>query len=236
MSTKYNPSIVRDTLVLYLDAANTKSYPGSGTTWKDISGKTNTGTLTNGPTFSSDNLGNIAFDGSNDYVNAPAVLSAGQQKYTLSAWWNLTNIGSSSGQSQVVMEQNSSAVTTHRRACILLNSNTQKWGFNGQSNDNHDEVPLQIGQWVNGVVTIDTTGGSSGLKLYENGSLYFTGTTNNTISNLNVGDHAFAIGHKVSTGTEQFQGKISCVSVYRRVLTALEVKQNYNALRWRFGI
>tara|TARA_B100001093_G_scaffold503350_1_gene557606 strand:+ start:3257 stop:3967 length:711 start_codon:yes stop_codon:yes gene_type:complete len=236
MSTRYNPSIVRDGLAFYLDAANTKSYPGSGTTWTDISGRGNNGTLTNGPTFSSDNLGNIAFDGSNDYVNASAVLSAGQQKYTLSAWWNLTNIGSGSGQSQVVMEQNSSAATTHRRACILLNSQSQKWGFNGQNNDKHSEVPLQIGQWVNGVVTIDTTGGSSGLKLYENGSLYFTGTTDAGISNLNVGTHAFAIGHKVSTGTEHFQGKISCVSVYRRVLTALEVKQNYDALRGRFGI
>ena len=234
MSTRYNPSIVRDGLAFYLDAANTKSYPGSGTTWKDISGKGNIGTLTNGPTFSSDNLGNIAFDGSNDYVNAPAVLSAGQQKYTLSAWWNITSTDGSGGV--VVMEQNSSAATTHRRACILLNSNTQKWGFNGQNNDNHDEVPLQIGQWVNGVVTIDTTAGSSGVKLYENGSLYFAGTTSAGISNLNVGDHAFAIGHKVSTGTEHFQGKISCVSVYRRVLTATEVLQNYNAIKGRFGL
>ena len=89
---------------------------------------------------------------------------------------------------------------------------------------------------MNGVVTIDTTAGSSGLKLYENGSLYFTGTTGNGISNLNVGTHGFAIGHKVSDGTEHFQGKISCVSVYRRVLTATEVLQNYNALKGRFGL
>ena len=68
MSTRYNPSIVRDNLVLYLDAANTKSYPGSGTTWKDISGKGNNGTLTNGPTFDSNNLGSIDFDGVNDHV------------------------------------------------------------------------------------------------------------------------------------------------------------------------
>ena len=234
MSTRYNPSIVRDGLAFYLDAANTKSYPGSGTTWTDISGKGNNGTLTNGPTFSSDNLGNIAFDGSNDYVNASAVLSAGQQKYTLSAWWNITSTDGSGGV--VVMEQNSSSVVQHRRACILISESAGKWGFNGQSNDNHDEVPLQIGQWVNGVVTIDTTAGSSGLKLYENGSLYFTGTTSTGISNLNVGDHAFAIGHKVSDGSEHFHGKISCVSVYRRVLTATEVLQNYNALKGRFGL
>ncbi len=233
MATNYNPAIVTDGLVLCLDAANTKSYPGSGTTWTDVSGNgNNTGTLTNGPTFDSGNKGSIVFDGSNDYVEASAVLSAGQQKYTLSAWWNITNNPSGA---QVVMEQNSSSSITHRRACILITSGGV-WGFNGQSNDNHDEVPIRVGQWVNGVVTIDTTAGSSGLKLYENGSLYFTGSTSGGISNLNVGTHAFAIGHKISNGGEHFQGKISCVSVYSRVLTATEVLQNYNALKGRFGL
>ena len=63
MATNYNPSIVTDGLVLCLDAANTKSYPGSGTTWTDVSGEGHDGTLTNGPTFNSDYGGNIVFDG-----------------------------------------------------------------------------------------------------------------------------------------------------------------------------
>ena len=70
MSTRYNPSIVRDNLTLYVDAANTKSYSGSGTTWTDISSKNHDGTLTNGPTFSSDNLGYLLFDGTNWQVIA----------------------------------------------------------------------------------------------------------------------------------------------------------------------
>ena len=53
MSTRYNPSIVRDNIVQYLDAANTKSYPGSGTTWTDLSSSGNNVTLTNWPTYSS---------------------------------------------------------------------------------------------------------------------------------------------------------------------------------------
>jgi len=67
MATKYSPKIVTDGLVLSLDAANNKSYPGSGTTWSDLSGNGNTGTLTNGPTFSNTNLGSIVFDGVDDY-------------------------------------------------------------------------------------------------------------------------------------------------------------------------
>ena len=61
-------NVVTDGLVLALDAANTKSYPGSGTTWRDMSGNNITGSLTNGPTFNSANGGSIVFDGTNDSV------------------------------------------------------------------------------------------------------------------------------------------------------------------------
>jgi len=63
------PDIVTDGLVLALDAANVKSYPGSGTTWRDLSGNDGNGTLTAGPTFSTDNGGVISFDGSDDAVD-----------------------------------------------------------------------------------------------------------------------------------------------------------------------
>ena len=62
------PSIVTNGLVLSLDAADRNSYPGSGTTWRDLSGRDNNGTLINGPTFDSANGGNIVCDGINDYI------------------------------------------------------------------------------------------------------------------------------------------------------------------------
>ena len=63
------PEIVEDGLVLALDAGNTKSYPGSGTTWTDLSGNGNNGSLVNGVGYNSGNLGSLSFDGVNDYVN-----------------------------------------------------------------------------------------------------------------------------------------------------------------------
>ena len=69
MASAAGPNITTDGLVLHLDAANTNSYPGSGTTWTDISGKGHNGTLDNGPTFSSDNKGCIVLDGTNDYIS-----------------------------------------------------------------------------------------------------------------------------------------------------------------------
>jgi len=69
MSFNFSPKIVTDGLVLYLDAANTKSFISGSTTWNDISKNKNDGTLINGPTFNPNNMGSIVFDGLNDYVN-----------------------------------------------------------------------------------------------------------------------------------------------------------------------
>ena len=77
--------IVQDGLVLNLDAAVDQSYPGNGTTWHDLAGS-NSGTLTNGPTFDKDNGGSIVFDGTNDYVNTPVNIDANPS--SIGAWFN----------------------------------------------------------------------------------------------------------------------------------------------------
>ena len=89
MGLAHSPRIVTDELVLALDAGNTKSYPGSGTTWTDLIGSNN-GTLTNGPTYSSDDGGSIVFDGSNDYVqlSASSDLNFGTGNFTIEGWFN----------------------------------------------------------------------------------------------------------------------------------------------------
>jgi hypothetical protein len=91
----YYGVIVSNCLVLSLDAAKRDSYPGTGTTWNDISGNRNNGTLTNGPTFNSGNGGSIVFDGTNDYVqtNYDAALT----DFTACVWFKVpdsTNVGS----------------------------------------------------------------------------------------------------------------------------------------------
>ena len=69
MALSHSPSIITQNLVLCLDAGNSKSYPGSGTTWTDLSGNGNNGTLRNSPTYSVDNLGKIVFDGVDDDID-----------------------------------------------------------------------------------------------------------------------------------------------------------------------
>jgi hypothetical protein len=83
-------NVVTNGLVLCLDAANPKSYPGSGTTWRDLSGNSNTGTLTNGPTFSSANGGSIIFDGNDDLILTSTVTNF----KSIGMWLFLTGGGS----------------------------------------------------------------------------------------------------------------------------------------------
>jgi hypothetical protein len=80
------PNIVTDGLVLYLDAANTKSYVSGSTTWNDMSGFSNNGTLVNGPTFNSANGGSIVFDGVNDYVDCNSTIVNLNSSFTFASW------------------------------------------------------------------------------------------------------------------------------------------------------
>ena len=230
MSLSHSPSIITNGLSLCLDAANSKSYPGSGTTWTDLSGNGNTGTLVNGVGYSGSNLGSLSFDGVDDYTNHSPILSSGQQRYTINAWWKT----SVNNRIQVVWEQNSSAAASNTRAALIfINAN---WGFNGQNNDAHDKVPVRVNQWTNGVITIDTTLGTNPVKIYENGSLYWEGNTSGSASNLNVGNFASGLGRKISTNSEYFIGSVATTQIYNRALTAAEIQQNFNALKGRFGL
>ena len=103
MATKYSPKIITNGLVLSLDAANNKSYPRSGTTWSDLSGNSNTGTLTNGPTFSSANGGSIVFDGVDDYISGTNNSSLQLlNDLTIGAW---VKLGSGGNDSQGIFEK-----------------------------------------------------------------------------------------------------------------------------------
>jgi hypothetical protein len=225
MSVYGGPNIVTNGLVLNLDAGNSKSYAGSGTAWNDLSGQNRNGTLVNSPTYNAN--GTFSFSGSNN-MTMPAVLPASTSKYTMGAWWYPTTSGY-----QVVYEQNSATFTVNRRSAILILSTV--WGFNGESNDAHDKVPVVLNRWVNGVITVDTTDGVNPIKIYENGQLYWQGNTGGGAANLNLGDGASSVAKKI-TGSEYFTGTISTVSVYNRVLTANEILQNFNATRGRYGI
>lgn len=226
MATYYSPKIVTDGLVLCLDAANTKSYSGSGTTWTDLSGSGNTGTLTNAPTFNSANGGSIVFDGVNDYVAttrvagtgtatssvtwacwcAPATASGDIINMTSGSGWNMCPIWASG---QIFYAKVWSAPTLSALSTFTLN------------------------QYYYLVLVFDYS--ASAAYFYINGSIQ-SSTTGMTYSASGV-DNYLGLGLAGAQATNlYFNGKISSSHVYNRALTAQEALQNYNATKTRYGL
>ena len=231
MPINYCPRIVTDNIALYLDAGNTKSYSGSGTTWTDISSKGNNGTLTNGPTFSSGNGGAIVFDGTNDYVSETSGLSDSflQGDWSISFWANFdtVNTGTGGANDRPLLHHGSSAT----RKGLHLTNRSSKIKFGLYADDMNSSQNLIADTWYNFVFTLNNT---SYLKqIYINGLLDASGTGGGaytgTGSNTRIGGKVLGFGL-------YFDGNMSIVAAYNRVLTALEVKQNYNAIKGRFGL
>ena len=216
----YTGNIVRDGLVLLLDAAKKDSYPGSGTVWNDISGNGNNGTLTNGPLFNSDNNGNILFDGTNDYIpistfNFPFESSAG----TLSGWAKTNTI---TGSYRWIVSYGNAASGQSR----FIGINGSTYFFGGYAND-ITALGVPLSTWFNMVGVYNGTQA----MLYVNGVLVSGPTAKswNTVSNT------AQLGRQTNA-LEYWNGNISNVQIYNRALSVAEVSQNFNALRGRYGI
>jgi len=213
--------IVRNGLLLYLDASQLRSYPGSGTSWIDLSGNNNTGTLTNGPTFSSANGGSIVFDGTNDCIvvnNNASILSS--TAYTKIAWFYTTSFSTANN---IISGGNSG-----QHAFWLAGGNKLNAGHNGSWSIIVSTTTLSLSTWYFGAVTFNTT---SGWVLYLNGVSEATSASTTTFT----GNGEILLG-AFSTGANVFTGRIACGLVYNRVLTATEVLQNYTVTKARFGL
>ena len=218
-----NP-IVTSGLVLHLDAGNTSSYPGSGTTWFDLSGN-NHGTLENGPTYSSANGGSIVFDGVNDRVSAFPTQISGTGSKTISLWIKI-NTTSRTGLAGIRSTANWGWGFTVNRTTI---GNLTFYDTNGS----HLEVAagLTTSIWYHVSVTYNSA--TRIATLYLNG--YQIGSLAN-FNSLNTSTFKGVIGHEEEgMAGSFFKGNIAQVAIYSRELTAAEVLENYNALRPRFG-
>ena len=169
MGIAYNPRTITDGLVLCLDAANTKSYPGSGTTWTDLSGRGNTGTLTNGPTYSSANGGSIVFDGTDDIVNTSYVSS---NAFTWSVWFK-TNVVSS-GYRNII------SIPTPNYILLLMDSGTPNLGFwtdDALSGQSLSTPTISVNTWYNVVFVREGNSITNGYKTYVNSVSYGSANT-----------------------------------------------------------
>jgi hypothetical protein len=214
------PDIITDGLVLALDAGSKKSYAGSGTTWRDLSDNGNNGTLTNGPTFNSDNGGSIMFDGVDDFVSIPIDAVFNTPSVTFEVWGNLQQ--RNNRHIVYVNWTGNSLEINSNRSVAFYNYST-----GGQLGAITSAGVFEFNTWSHFVGTYDNA--SQTLKTYVNGILL--GTRIDTLSTTySVYNHT--ISGNVFGG--QVLGKISIVRHYNRALTAEEILQNYNATKSRF--
>ena len=224
MSASVNPDIVTDGLVLCLDAANPKSYPGTGTTWYDLSGTGDTSTLTNGPGFDSANNGSITFDGVDDYVLTSNSYALGLNPFAIDIW--LKRVGDPIVNASLFA---SNATQTETNYQLAFNANGTIRMAIGTTVTTCGFIPDST--WTHYCFSRESAT-STGGKSYINGVLDRTVDTSADLSQLIT----YRIGRN-RAGTTYYNGYIASIKFYHnKSLTPEEVKQNFAAVRGRYGV
>jgi len=215
MAVGYNPSIVQNGLILCLDAANVKSYPGSGTTWKTLTTTANSGTLINGPTYNSSNNGSIVFDGTDDRVDLSTAVGT-VSGYTIGYW------AKRDAESRM-------PVSTISADFYWFGDSSWRYVHGGVAGEFYYSKPTSIplGTWGYYAVTYDGSNVSVYRQGIYQGQQASTGTANFS-SALRIGWWG--------SNTYAYLGNISQVSMYNRALTQAEITKNFNAARSRYGL
>ena len=248
MAVAGGPNIVEDGLVLALDAANVKSYPGSGANWNNLAG-TVTGSLVNGPSLDTDNVGSIYFDGSNDYgVIAHSDLTYDRTAFTVEVFvkpWAIHS-GYRNGPFN---KWNTGGGTVNEFAISFGTGSSglapgaftvQSWDTTGGSYGKGaytagGTTNYEVGKWTHLVGTFF----SGSVKFYKDGVL--EGVNEDWASAYSYAKTVDTLSFKIAdfNETTYFGAKanIAQIRMYSgKALTASEVLQNYNATKGRFGL
>lgn len=241
------PNIVTDGLVLYLDAGNRKSYPGSGVVCADLIGGTTGGTLVNGVSYSANNNGYFSFDGVDDYITLSSSFMVGSSS-TLLFWVN----GSYQGYYLGIHSRRLSSVDgSQSGAGITQTIPSNGWnmvGYQGTSGVNNFIINSNIySANTGGRFPYDYANDKPIFSMNQSG-LFAGNDIQITTFNLQAAT-GLATGYSWLDRTNKviglsttalsrryFSGFIGLCFIYNRILSASEIQQNYNATKSRFGL
>ena len=224
-----SPDPVLQGLMINLDAGNYVSYEKSGTIWNDLSGNGYTATLRNGPTFSLDGVGSIAFDGANDYADTVSLTGFGNSNRTLDIWFKVVAFASSGTNRLLTLAGNSITDAAAFSLGYKTSGSTLEVSMGGAPYDCSIILPaISLDVWYN--VTAAIAGNT--LYAYNNGSFYASDTNSGAIES----DVFLQIARYNSNYNQNANCKIASIKVYSRTLSAAEVNKNFNSMRVRFGV
>ena len=231
---EYTLSIVTSGLVLHLDASNAASYPGSGTTWTDLSGNSNTGSLTNGPAYNSANDGIIFFDSIDDFANV-TVNAQLNNIYATNEVWVKPITATTATNGQIISRTNTSAGTFNifQGSTVALPTPNVYYGNLRISTDVQYVINANSAVTTDWVQVVTTYDGST-FNMYINGVKQTSEAA--IVSTINTGGTLTQNIGRNTTAAAYFGGNIAIVRIYNRALTAEEVSKNFDANRGRFGI
>jgi hypothetical protein len=218
MALEHHPRIVTNGLVMYVDAANTRSYSGTGFTANGLVGGIG-GTLVNGVGFGTTDNGYFIFDGTNDYINFGNSSTLQQSTGSLSAWTKASSPGS--GYRGIIAKQGAYGLFYTDSVLVAYD-----WAADTPRSTG---INIADNTWKNVVLTYQS-GVSNGTRIYINGVSVLTATITiqSQVANLFGGAEANA---------NQFAScQISSFKMHNRVLTAQEILQNYNSIKKRYGL
>lgn len=238
MGFSRGPKIVTDGLVLTLDAANTKSYPGSGTSIYDLSGNGNTGTLTNGAAYSTERGGCITLDGSNDHIYASSISNFSSGYSTMLVWVYVDSTSNSNTYTGIINYGTRSTNTPSTANLLSILSSGTTWTVTSAYWGN---------DWTSSGLAIVKDGWNFIGKIARNitttnnvtlisGANSATGTTSGYTKGLNIPSAALTVGCTDLNGGRPLKGKIASAMVFDRELSTTEWTQIYNATKGRFGL
>ena len=220
MGLNHSPRIVTDGLVLCLDAANPKSYSGSGTTWTDISGRSNHGTIN----------GTVSYV-SNGYSSYFNWATAGDSNYIFNStpftYLDLTIVfyPDFSLASSIAGIVASGAPNTDKSLRFTGVNGTSAWTLSGRN-------PGDSNDWASGTATTYYINGKQSINLVSGWNILGGYRTNQSSYPVSA---AYYLGSSGYAG-RGFKGRIAACYFYNRQLSELEQTQNFNALRGRYGI
>jgi hypothetical protein len=217
------PNIVVDGLVLSLDAANTKSYPGTGTVWSDLSRNGNNGTLTNGPTFNAGNGGNIVFDGVNDFISILGSTSI--TTATLLIW-----------------VYRNGAQPNYAGLFYSRGTSVSGIGFYGTTNNlsyTWNNAPNTY-NFNSGLLVPNLQWSMCAVSVSASNAVLYVGSSNGLLSSTNNISHSSSIINFLRIASDAFwspfKGSVSNAMFYNRALSQTEILQNFNTTKGRFGL
>lgn len=223
------PTIISSGLVLHLDAGNSASYPGTGTIWTNLIGGINNATLINGVGYNSGNGGGaLIFDGTNDFINLGSFFT--YPSFTISLWVYPATTQNSNAD---IFDNNHSGTRNFVLQQSGSSTNVYQFGVNDASGSISVITlsTLPANTWTHLSFTFSPT---DRVRAYINGSFHSQGNLAGGRSIL-YSSQTLNIGRWASGG-RHWRGSLSQFMIYDRVLTPVEIQQNFNVSRERYGI